>query len=347
MGVPIAVAGNWPASKAFTALPATQALSFSGTLGVGGTTIDYYKAVLVNRPAGSAAALTSGSVQAPTLNAIDSEGTCLIFLQVADDRFNPALLPDPWLHVDNAGYVSEANPIRAPDSAFVGVSVRTEHGDFEIPAQGQRNWLAKYRQLVAALEALISSNATHTIASHDTGATGAELDTLTDGSDASALHTHASITTKATTSTHGIVRLASAPADAGNPKAVTKLLMPCLLTLTTAAAKLIADGSEVFVFRSPFACILSSVHLVAADGWDGTFDVFVRNEGQYISGLFGTSLGVISLGTIAARESDVLSLLTQSLNAGDYIIVARKVTTATPASPTKTLTCSLELSVQY
>jgi len=32
---------------------------------------------------------------------------------------------------------------------------------------------------------------THTVVSHDTDATGAELDTLTDGSDSDALHTHA------------------------------------------------------------------------------------------------------------------------------------------------------------
>lgn len=346
MAVPIANAGTSPASKAFTDLPTSQALSFSGTWGTGGSSITRYKSAIIDRPAGSAAALSSTTSATPTVNNVDQPGTVLVFLRVADNRFNNALAPDPWLHADNASYVSEANPLKAPDSAFVRVSVRTENLDIEIPASGQRYWKAKYKQLVDAAEAMKATADALAVADLDTTATGAELDTLTDGSDASALHTHATITTKATTSTHGIVRLASAPADAANPKAVTQHLLHYFCSITTVAAKLIADNEEVFTFRSPYGATLVSCHIVAPDGWNGDFDVFVRTEAQYLAGSFGTTLGVIPLTNSAARAKGLLSV-SQSLNAGDYIIVTRKTPTSTPGSPTRLMVCSLALTVQY
>jgi len=48
----------------------------------------------------------------------------------------------------------------------------------------------------------------HTIVSHDTSATGAELDTLTDGSNADALHTHASISDTLPAAIVGVITLA-------------------------------------------------------------------------------------------------------------------------------------------
>jgi len=132
---------------------------------------------VLDKPTGSSAALSNKAIAAPNLLNIDTPGSVVVFVQVADNRFN-AGLTNPWEHATNEPYVSVADPRSAPDSAFVAVSVKTEHLDAEIPGAWERNWRAKYGDLVGKVDAEVG-----------------DLAPLTAGStsDASALHTHETI----------------------------------------------------------------------------------------------------------------------------------------------------------
>lgn len=352
MAKPIAQAGNPPPSKPFTALPTSHALSFSGQPGTGGSSITHYKATIVDRPLGSAAALSSSTSQTPTINNIDQPGTVLVFLQVADDRFNDALTPDPWTHASNANYVSEANPKLAPDSAFVHVSVRTEHLDVEIPAAGQRKWKAQYRALVSAVEALKLEHGEHRIQDHDTEATGAQLDTLVGGGNADSLHSHATLSQKATTSTHGIIRLASAPADSANPKAITRHLVTLEQCVLTDNAKTIADGAEVFTFSVPNLsdygqAKLRRVRMWWADGWNGTWNVYAMTSANWATGTFGSVVGSLAPDNSGARRYAEFVQAATSLSSNDIIVITHAAPTSTPGSPTKTIVAHVELEIQH
>ncbi len=179
MARPIAIAGTWPAAKPFTDLPvASQALSFSGTPGTGGSSITHYRSWILDKPTSSSAALSNNAIANPNLTDIDTPGGVIVFVQVADNRFDAGLTPDPWEHEDNAEYVSVADPRAAPDSAFVVVSVKTEHLDAEIPSAWERNWRAKFGDFVGLVDELAGD-----VAPLLAGST----------SDASALHTHETI----------------------------------------------------------------------------------------------------------------------------------------------------------
>lgn len=123
MSLPIANAGTY-ANKTYGSLPTTQALTGSGTPGTGGTSITAWLWALIDKPTGSAAALSSTSVQNPTLNGIDLPGTYVLKLVVTD----------------NLGAVSETDTMDCPDSAIGTLTVTTENAALEIPGYWQRNW---------------------------------------------------------------------------------------------------------------------------------------------------------------------------------------------------------------
>lgn len=90
----IANAGAPPANIPFTSLPASQPLSgAASTAGAG--VIDGYEWTIVSKPAGSAAALSSSTVVAPTLNTIDIAGTYFLALNVHDSVDGWAWDSDP------------------------------------------------------------------------------------------------------------------------------------------------------------------------------------------------------------------------------------------------------------
>lgn len=138
MALPIADAGGPYANLTYGALPTTQVLSGSGTPGTGGTVIASYAWTIVDKPTGSAAALSSGAAQNPTLNGVDLVGTYRIKLVVTDD----------------VGGVSEASTLEAPDLAFADVCVTTENLALEIPAASERNWKDKLAGWADGLDTL-------------------------------------------------------------------------------------------------------------------------------------------------------------------------------------------------
>lgn len=354
MAQPIANAGASPAAKPFSDLPiASEALSFSGTPGTGGASITHYRSWVIDRPDGSSAYLSNSGIATPNLLDIDTPGSVLVFVQVADNRFNAALTPDPWVHPTNAPYVSELDPRAAPDSAFVVVSVKTEHLEVEIPAAFERNWRAKYAVFVGACDATKGDLGTHTIASHDTTATGAQLNTLTGGGDASALHTHASITTLAAVGVAGKIELATAPADAGHPKAVTRQIVKLTQAITTAAAIAIADDAEVFVFEVPTsidygAFKLRRVNMLQCDGWDGVWNVHFCTTLNFLSGSFGASEGTINpLDETMRQQQGVTFNPAQALSGKDLIVLTHATPAAVPGAPTKHIIATVELELQH
>lgn len=117
---------------------------------------------------------------------------------------------------------SEQDPLLAPDSAFVTVRVLSTTAGLEKLAAGERNYHDKLHTLVAQVETDAGGVGTHTVASHsDTTATGAELETLTDGSNATGLHIHAGTDVGvATTTTSGGVTLEDT--GTGSAKVITR-----------------------------------------------------------------------------------------------------------------------------
>jgi hypothetical protein len=235
MAIPVANAGT-DQTIAFGALPTTASLTGGGTDPDSGTIVSYAWSILW-KPAGSAAALSSASAQNPTLNGVDAAGTYLLFLVVTD----------------SSAEVSESNPLLAPDGAFVAVYVTSANLALKYGAAGGRNYMTARNAWLTALDTLKGDFDAHDIADHDTSATGAELDTLTDGSSATGLHTHAGADVAvATASAVGSVKMADAPKDAGVPTATTRDRMPLVAQIggTMAADRLVAAyvvDSDVYV----------------------------------------------------------------------------------------------------
>lgn len=354
MAKPIANAGTSPAAAPFSDLPiASEALSFSGTPGTGGSSITHYRSWILDKPTGSSASLSNNAIATPNLLNIDTPGTVVVFVQVADNRFDAGLTPDPWEHATNEPYVSVADPRSAPDSAFVVVSVKTEHLDAEIPGAWERNWRAKYEDFVGKVDVARSDLDSHTIASHDTTATGAQLNTLTGGGDASALHTHATITTLAAVGTAGMVELATAPADAGHPKAVTRQIVKMTQAVLTATAIAIPDGQEVFVFEVPNlidygAFKLRRVNMIQCDGWNGVWRVRTCTTSEFLSGIMGDSLQSINPVSTSFRQQQGATFdPPHPMGGDDLIVLTHDAPTAVPGSPAKHIFASVELELQH
>lgn len=140
MSLPVANAGTYT-NKAYGSLPTTQALTGSGTPGTGASSITAWLWALIDKPTGSAAALSSTSVQNPTLNGIDTQGTYVLKLVVTDDL----------------GQVSETVTEDCPDSAIGTLTVTTEFADLEIPGNWQRNWKDQLTGWADAIDGLTAA----------------------------------------------------------------------------------------------------------------------------------------------------------------------------------------------
>lgn len=145
----------------------SQVLDGSASSSTGGATISAYQWYLLDKPAGSSAALSSQTIVGPTLNSIDTWGTYRAFLVVTDSD----------------GASSASNPLLAPDSAFVSVRVKSAATGLVKPAKGERNWHTYGQDHVQKIDDIQVALTNQTIAQHsDTTATGAELNFLTDTS---------------------------------------------------------------------------------------------------------------------------------------------------------------------
>lgn len=138
MALPIAAAGGPYAVIPYASLPTTQLLAGSGTPGTGAASIVSYLWTIIDQPPTSAASLSSGVTQNPTLNGITVSGTVRVFLVVTDDD----------------GNVSETDPAAAPDSAFADVAASTQYLDLIKPAASERNWTDNVNEWCDALDVL-------------------------------------------------------------------------------------------------------------------------------------------------------------------------------------------------
>jgi len=93
---------------------------------------------LLRKPAGSSASLDISNSATPTLLQVDTWGDYRLFCIAS----NPT-----------TGETSEADPVKAPNNAFVQVRVRSEHLGLVKPAGGERDWFTYAYEWVDAIEA--------------------------------------------------------------------------------------------------------------------------------------------------------------------------------------------------
>lgn len=123
MSLPLANAGSY-ANITYASLPTSQVLAGSGTPGTGGTSIVGWAWSIIDKPTGSGASLSSGTVQNPTLNGIDLPGTYVLKLVVTDD----------------VGGVSESVTADLPAAARGYVRAELENTGLVPPGYGQLSW---------------------------------------------------------------------------------------------------------------------------------------------------------------------------------------------------------------
>lgn len=175
-----------------------------------------YAWTILDKPAGSAAALSSSTAQNPVLQDVDEWGNVQLGLVVTNTATSAQ---------------SETNPLLQPNAARVTVKVTSTGRSLEKPATGQRDWDSAYRALVEAVEAG-STVAPHTIHDHTdaTTTTGPRVNVLTGGGYATnptldagnpttTLHKHVGAQVDpATTGARGVVTLAESAVDPLIPK---------------------------------------------------------------------------------------------------------------------------------
>ena len=219
MAIPIANAG--PNQRITNAsLPSNPVMAGSGTFFAPATAIASFLWVIVEKPTGSAAALSSTTVQNPTLNTVDLPGTYLLFLRVTDD--NPG-----------GAEQSEGDKLLADSSAFVSIRAELPEG-LVIPATSERDYNDMVDEWAVDIDANQTTMDTHIADATDPHNTLSVAGTVVVG-DAPAgsgetLSSDSATTASwkttsqpdAETAVKGIITLAEAPVSAPTPKAVTR-----------------------------------------------------------------------------------------------------------------------------
>ena len=330
MALPIANAGSSPSPYTYAANPGSVVLNGSGTPGTGGSSITGYQWTILDEP--DAITIDDATIAAPTIGNLPTEGSVLLFLVVTD----------------NLSAVSEDDPLQAPDSAFYRISIKSQTIDIEKPAAGQRNFKSAYSDMVDKIDDFKADFDAHTIASHDTTATGAQLTTLTDGSSADSLHTHsaAAFSTLAASGVAGKIELASAPTDAGHPKAVTRLFWTYTGFVSTADASAMATDAQVLAFYVPMNVVIVNWFVTAADGWNGNFELHAMSQANWATPTYGAAISTLVLANDAASIYDIDST-GGSATMGQLLVVRKLATGSDPAAPTMGLTFTITVSVQY
>lgn len=321
----------------YGSLPTTQALTGSATVFSPGTVISTWTWTLLEKPTGSAAALSSTSVQNPTLNGIDTVGTYRLFLQGTDD----------------AAQASESDYIQAPTSALVTVSVTTQFAALAKPAPGQRDWNDEYWGLVDEVDTQRNDHDTHaadttdphntlsvagTVVVADAPAAAGEI--LTSTSTTAAAWGAPGAYSAAAVGTLGTIETAETPFSPTNPKAVvrdkvcygpTKALGTLLSTGFSpwvvgipAAALGGGSGPSPFhvVWYIPFAFTLVDVVATIEDsGVSGsyTIQIYSMSTAQYLSNVAGTLEGTVTLSAAASAPGLHVLAVGNSIGAGRWI----------------------------
>jgi hypothetical protein len=336
--------------------PTSQVLSGSAVVTAPGTAITTWLWELLEKPDTSAASLSSTSAQNPVLNNIDLPGTYRLFLRGTDD----------------AAQSSEADKLRAPSSAFVQISVRTQHAGLQKPAPTQRDWHDEYWEVVDELDDLRGDHNTHisdftdphNTLSNDgsvavTNAPSGSGQILRSTSATQAAWTSSS-GAAATTADLGNVKLTEAPFDALNPKAVVKDKITWTAKVSGTlksggftpfqidipAAQIGTSGTPspyCVVFRMPYNVYLTEATFIFEDGGSGAgqYDITVRDLTgiNYINNAGGANLGTFVIPPNSGEPTYFVGTLNASVFAGQYIGVA---VTRAPATPGGGLTVQID-----
>lgn len=275
---------------------------------------------------------------------------------------NTTVTVDEWVNIrlfltvrnDNLGTWSEQDPAVAPDSAFVVIAVSSTSKLLERLADGERNFIDTLDEWPTAIEDLALNVPAHDIDDHDTTATGAQLDTLTDGSNASGLHSHSgSDILPATTAAYGVVQLENAPAGA-IPRVITKERV----SFTASTFQSIVTGGSgasvqddirdagvsapmqdgIFLFRADDAMDIVTIYFYMNDGGETapvtkyTFAIDVGTIGDYAADMgyntFKTFADIAPAGDYEPFEFGAKVL--QAVAAGEWIRVRCTVGATTP-----------------
>ena len=100
-----------------------------------------YQWVLLQKPTGSSAALSSATVANPILNSVETAGTYRLMLIVTDNNAGGA-------------ETSENDILKAPTTAFVNIHATTRYLALTKAATGERDWTSGYHGVVDALDTL-------------------------------------------------------------------------------------------------------------------------------------------------------------------------------------------------
>lgn len=245
-----------------------------------GAVFTYQWSILAQNQQDPQVALSAGGLaQNVTVSNISDWGNIRCFLIVTNQ---------------NTGETSQSDPLRAPDSAFVTIRVRSSSAEIQKIAAGERNWHDDADEWAQAIEDISAGNnglPPHTIPDHTdvVSTTGADLDVLSGGGYAldpdnpgTALHIHAGDhVDEASRNTRGTVRVE----DAGGP--AIAINMERLVYTATITQTFLDDGrvlnkivpytafenndnvprcDNLCTWAVPPGCIISEFHVVLANG---------------------------------------------------------------------------------
>lgn len=221
-------------------------------------TFTYAWSILSQSHQSPAASFVSNTLQNPTVGAVSTWGNIRCFLVVTNI---------------STQQTSETDPLKAPDSAFVTVRVKSTSAAIQKIAAGERNWNDDADAWVQAIED-ISAGANglpdHTILSHSdvSHAKGTDLDALVQGALAedpdnagNPLHLHRGTDVEeATGGVRGTVRVevASATKKAIN---VEKLVLSASLNTTQTAGGVVVPSILPAPYGGDFSDNLATWHL--------------------------------------------------------------------------------------
>lgn len=246
----------------------------------------------------------SSTAQNPVIQAVNSWGNIRCFLVVTNQ---------------NSGATSETDPLRAPDSAFTTVRVKSTSAVIQKIAAGERNWHNDADAWAQAIENLAAGNQglpDHTITQHTDviDATGADLEALSSGgyandpdNAANPLHKHSG--THIDAATNGVRGTVTIESAAGPAKAInierliltasimwTRLdngqIVPMIAPITLENDAAIPSSANLVTWKLEQNVKVQELHITLADG--GT-NAPADHGGQYLFDLVaGTSADFVA-----------------------------------------------------
>lgn len=274
---------------------------------------------LVDRPAGSVAALTSSTSAHTTFGPIDVWGNYRLMLVVTSS---------------GVGGASEANILKAPATAFLTVRVKEALYGLQKPARFEREWqvpVREYADDIVAVRTQLDGTRVQDLAGVVAAlATSTNLNKLFDNSSVGGYHRHTSADLpKAGAAAFGIVETSDSPLDGSNPQALNRdrISLTAFVDGTPTEAGYAAGIVTVPITRAGTtgirpACLfyvkeawtLLRLSLALADGGlsSGTDYAFALYSGTATQWKTGTPTVIASTAVTGAAATDNAPLLLDS-----------------------------------